>query len=103
MIIDLNLLGSLRQRELEGIGGRIAGQLGKRFEPTRIGERVEGVIAWRVDPESGPHALVERSRDFTLVPWRDVLERNLGKAASGIMRTDGINWQFRRGRSGSEV
>lgn len=23
--------------------------------------------------------------------WRDVLERNLGKAASGIMRADGIN------------
>jgi hypothetical protein len=46
------------------------------------------VIARRVDLESGSFAMVERSRDFTLVPWRDVLERNIGKAASGIMRTD---------------
>ncbi len=96
-------LETLRQRELEHVGGRLAGQLGKRFEPARIGERVEGVIARRIDLESGPHALVERSRDFTLVPWRDVLERNIGKVASGILRSDGINWQFGRGRSGPAI
>jgi len=62
-----------------------------------------GVISRRVDLESGPHALVEQSRDFTLVPWRDVLERNIGKAASGIMRADGISWQFGRGRSGPTI
>jgi len=79
------------------------GTLGKRFEPARMGEPIEGVIARRVDLESGPQALVERSRDFTLVPWREVLDRNLGKAASGIMRADGISWQFGRGRSGPNV
>lgn len=94
---------TLRQRELENAGGRLSGQFGKRFEPAQIGERFEGVIARRVDLESGSYALVERSRDFTLVPWRDVLERNIGKAASGIMRTDGISWQFGRGRSGPAI
>lgn len=96
-------LESLRQRELDAIGSELSGELGKRFTPAQIGERVEGIIARRVDLESGPRALVERSRDFTLVPWRDVLERNLGKAASGIMRSDGINWQFGRGRSGPAI
>ncbi|MBZ9648117.1 DUF3363 domain-containing protein [Sphingobium sp. 3R8] len=96
-------LESLRQRELGSAGARLAEQLGKRFKPARIGERVEGVIARRVDLESGPHALIERARDFTLVPWRDVLERSLGKAASGIMRADGISWQFGRGRSGPAI
>ncbi len=96
-------LENLRQRELESVSGRISGQLGKQFEPTQIGERVEGVIARRVDLESGSYALVERSRDFTLVPWRDVLDRNIGKAASGIVRADGINWQFGRGRSGQTI
>jgi Protein of unknown function (DUF3363) len=94
---------TLRRRELEDVGGRIAGQLGKRFEPARVGERIDGVIARRVDLESGPHALIERTRDFTLVPWRDVLERNIGKSASGILRSDGINWQFGRGRSGPNI
>jgi type IV secretory pathway VirD2 relaxase len=96
-------LESLRQRELESAGGRLTEKVGKRYEPARNGERIEGVIRQRVDLESGSHALVERSRDFTLVPWRDVLERNIGKAASGILRTDGISWQFRRGRVGPAI
>src|SRR3546814_5476110 len=50
--------------------------------------------------ESGPHALVERSRDFTLVPWRDVLERHVGKSASGIIQAAGISWTFGRARGG---
>ena len=74
-----------------------------RYAPPRIGERVEGVIARRIDLESGPYALVEKSREFTLVPWRDVLERNIGKAASGIMRESGINWRFGRERSGPQI
>lgn len=73
-------------------GARLAQQFGKRFEPAQIGERIEGVIARRVDLESGSYALVERSRDFTLVPWREVLERSIGKAASGILRADGVSW-----------
>ena len=85
------------------VGKQLSGQLGKRFAPARIGELIEGTIVRRVDLESGPRALVERSREFTLVPWRDVLERNTGKAASGIMRVEGITWQFGRGRSGPSV
>ena len=52
---------------------------------------------------SGRFALVEKSREFTLVPWRPVLERQLGKQAGGIMRTDGISWRIGRGRSGPEI
>lgn len=96
-------IAALRDRELQRAGEGLADRLGKRFEPARTGERIEGVIAHRVDLEGGSYALVERSRDFTLVPWRDVLDRNIGKAASGIMRTDGISWQFGRGRSGPTV
>jgi type IV secretory pathway VirD2 relaxase len=96
-------LDQLRQRELMAAGDRLAGAVGKPFAPAVNGDRIEGVIAQRVDLESGSHVLVERSRDFTLVPWRDVLERNIGKAASGIMRADSINWQFGRGRSGPAI
>lgn len=94
---------SLRQRELREAGERTGTDLGKCFEPARLGERIEGVIARRVDLESGSFAVIERSRDFTLVPWRDVLDRNIGKAASGIMRADGISWQFGRGRTGPTI
>lgn len=93
----------LRQRELHRVGEHLAEGVGKPFASAGIGERIEGTIARRVDLEGGSYALVERSRDFTLVPWRDVLERNVGKAASGIMRADGISWQFGRGRSGPVI
>ena len=94
---------NLRQRELAAAGERLSGQLGKKFEPPRTGERIEGVIAQRVDLESGPHALVERSRDFTLVPWRNELERHVGKSASGIVRAAGISWTFGRARGGPAI
>ena len=97
------VLKSLSQRELTSVGEQLSGQLGKRFAPARIGERIEGIISRRVDLESGPHALVERSRDFTLVPWRDVLERHVGKTASGILRDDAISWQFGRARTGPTI
>ncbi|MBZ6382722.1 DUF3363 domain-containing protein [Sphingomonas sanguinis] len=96
-------LDELGRREMRDAGGRLAQQFDKPFEPAHNGDRIEGVIARRVDLESGSYAVVERSRDFTLVPWRDVLERNIGKATLGIMRSDGISWQFGRGRSGPTI
>lgn len=78
-------------------------EVGKPFVPARNGDRIEGVIARRVDLESGRHALVERSREFTLVPWRDVLDRQVGKSASGIMGAAGIDWQFGRSRLGPTI
>jgi type IV secretory pathway VirD2 relaxase len=96
-------MDELGRRELNSAGARLSRELGKPFEPARTGDRIEGVIVRRVDLESGPHALVERSRDFTLVPWRDVLERNIGKTASGIVRAAGMDWQFGRSRSGPTI
>jgi len=96
-------IGALRKRELHGAMDDLADRLGKPFAPTRMGGRIEGIIARRVELESGSYAVVEGSRDFTLVPWRDVLERHIGKAASGMIRTDGISWQFGRGRGGPQI
>jgi hypothetical protein len=48
-------------------------------------------------------ALIENSREFTLVPWRPVLERQLGKEVAGIVRGAEIAWRFGRQRSGPEI
>jgi hypothetical protein len=76
---------------------------GVPFAEAKTGERFEGRLARAVDMTSGRHALIERSRDFTLVPWRPVLERHIGKNVSGIMRDGGINWTFGRQRSGPSI
>lgn len=93
----------LTRRELGMAGETIGHELGKGFVPAKDGDRIEGVIARRVDLESGSFAVVEKSREFTLVPWKPVLDRQIGKAGTGIMRADGISWQFGRGRGGPEI
>jgi hypothetical protein len=45
--------------------------------------RIEGIYRRHVDLASGRFAVIEKSREFTLVLWRPVLERNLGKSVSG--------------------
>jgi type IV secretory pathway VirD2 relaxase len=95
-----DLLQILRRRELARVGAQLSKELGLSYTEARPGERIEGVYRRRVDLASGRFALVEKSREFILVPWRSVLERNLGKMVSGIGRGDDISWTLGRGRGG---
>jgi len=98
-----NAIMTLQRRDLLRTGGNLEGELGKSFVETRAGEPIEGRLVRRVDVASGQFALVEKSREFTLVPWRQTLQRQLGEQIGGIMRADGVNWRFGRGRGGPEV
>lgn len=91
-------LAVLRQRELSAAATQLSGELGRSFVPAAQGERVQGILRRRVDLASGRFALIENGRDFTLVPWRPVLERHMGKEVSGIVRQDGISWGIGRSR-----
>jgi len=91
-------LAVLRQRELSAAAAQLSGELGLSFVPAVDGERIHGVLRRRVDLASGRFALVENGRDFTLVPWRPVLERHIGREITGVARHDGINWTIGRGR-----
>ena len=96
-------IAALRQRELSAAAAQLSGELGLSFVQATEGERIEGVLRGRVDLASGRFALVENGCDFTLVPWRPVLERHLGKELSGVARHDSISWTIGRGRSGPEI
>lgn len=91
-------LAVLRQRELSAAGAQLSSELGLSFAPAGERERVEGVLRRRVDLASGRFALIDNGRDFTLVPWRPVLERHMGNVVSGIMRRDGTSWTIGRSR-----
>ncbi|HHV70274.1 MAG TPA: DUF3363 domain-containing protein [Ochrobactrum intermedium] len=45
-------------------------------------------------PRSGEFAGVEQCREFTMVPWRPVIDRQLGKKVSGIVQDRSVSWQF---------
>jgi hypothetical protein len=98
-----NMLASLQRRELLRVAAQLSDEVGKPFAETRSQEPIQGRLVRAVHMTSGRHALVERSRDFVLVPWRPVMERHIGKNASGIMRDGGISWTFGRQRSGPSI
>ncbi|NML88146.1 relaxase/mobilization nuclease and DUF3363 domain-containing protein [Sphingobium sp. TB-6] len=98
-----DLLATLQRRELLRVAGQLSRELALPFAETAEGEKLEGIYRRRVDLISGRFAVLERSRDFALVPWRPVLERRVGQSVSGLMREDGVSWSFGRGRGGPMI
>lgn len=96
-------LALLQRRELLRVAEGLSSQFGKAFLETVRGDRVEGIFRRHIDLASGRFALVEGSHEFTLVPWRPVLEKQLGNRVRGIMHAEGVSWRFGRGRGGPEV
>jgi type IV secretory pathway VirD2 relaxase len=96
-----DMLAALARRELAKAGHEIARDSGLAY--VEAGKKIEGVYRRAVDLASGRFAMIEKSREFTLVPWRPVLERQLGKTVSGIGRGDTISWSVGRQRGGPTV
>jgi type IV secretory pathway VirD2 relaxase len=102
-IYRANMLGILRRRELTRAGTQLSGELGLDYTETRSGERIEGIYRRSLDLASGRFAVIEKSREFTLVPWRPVLERSLGKQVFGIVRGETVSWTLSRQRGGPSI
>lgn len=97
------MIDTLRRRELLRVAAGLSRELALPFVEATRGEAVHGQYLRRMDLVSGRFALVERAHDFTLVPWRPVLDRHVGKPVSGLMRGDGISWSIGRGRLGPSI
>lgn len=98
-----NLLATLQQRELRRVASQLSEELGLDFSASLRGQRIEGTYTRSVKVGDAKFAVIEKSREFSLVPWRPALEQALGKQASGIMRDGGISWTIGRGRTGPET
>nr|WP_275945193.1 DUF3363 domain-containing protein [Aminobacter anthyllidis] len=98
-----NMISILRQRELNRVAGQLSDQLGLAYAEAQPGDRIEGTLRRSVDLASGKYAVIEKSREFTLVPWRPVLDRHLGKEVSGVVHGEAISWTLGRQRSGQSV
>src|SRR6185369_11802787 len=98
-----DMIAALQRRELLRVAGQLSSELGLAFTETRRGDRVEGTLGRTVELTSGRYALIQKSREFTLVPWRPALESQIGKPVAGIMRGDGISWTFGRQRTGPSI
>ncbi len=103
IIYRANMLGILQRRELTRVAAQLSGDLGLDYVEVRPGGRVEGIYRRPLDLASGRFAVIEKSREFTLVPWRPVLERSLGKQVAGVAHGEAISWTLGRQRSGLSV
>jgi hypothetical protein len=98
-----DMLERLRSHELQRVARQLSRELGLRYNEAATGEPIEGIYRRPVQVGSTRMALIENSREFTLVPWRPVLERRIGREVSGVMRCRDVSWTFGRERSGPEI
>ncbi|WP_420853396.1 DUF3363 domain-containing protein [Sphingomonas panacisoli] len=97
------MVAALRQRGLRRVTAQVSHELGFHFSEAEGGDYVEGVLRPRLDLLSGRFAAIEKSREFTLVPWRTIFDRQVGKSVSGILWGDGGSWSVGRGRGGPAI
>ena len=69
------------------VGAEMAGSKGLPFRAATDGETV-----------SGKFAIIEKSHEFTLVPWRPVIDRQLGREVMGVVQGGSVSWQLGRTR-----
>lgn len=77
------LLDTLRNREIRRTGVLLSKKLGLAFSDID-GKEVSGIYRQSVKLASGRFAIIERSKDFSLVRWRPSMEKLRGKVISDM-------------------
>lgn len=93
-----NLLATLREREVAHVCAEMAEAKGIPFRAATDGERVSGKLTDTVQLTSSKFAIIEQSHEFTLVPWRPVIDRQLGREVMGVVQGGSVSWQIARPR-----
>lgn len=92
-------LEHLEKRDLDALGKTLSLELGKPYNPAPQSGRLSGQYRKAVQRPSGKYAVVEKSKEFTLVPWRKTMDRNLGKSISGVIKGQTISWTLTKSMS----
>jgi type IV secretory pathway VirD2 relaxase len=94
-------LKALETLDLEAAGKRLSGELGKDYVAAPDKGRISGKYREAIIRPSGKYAVIEKSQEFTLVPWRETMDRNLGKSISGSLKGQTISWTLNKIRGQS--
>ena len=99
IILQRDLLNTLRQRELAAVASNLATETGLAFQKVQPGEHVTGIYRQRLTLSSGRFALIDNGLGFQLVPWTPPLEKKLGQHITGVAKGGGgIDWSLGRQR-----
>ncbi|MCW0424708.1 relaxase/mobilization nuclease and DUF3363 domain-containing protein [Xanthomonas sacchari] len=101
VILARDLLATLRNRELAQAAQDIAADTGLEHRPVADGQRVAGIYRRSVMLASGRYAMLDDGRGFSLVPWKPVIEQQLGQQLAATVRGGGVSWDVGRHRGPS--
>ena len=93
-----NALGDLRQMDLRDAATGVSEAMNKPYASLGESRTVEGIYREAINRPSGKFAVIERAKDFTLVPWRPVMERGLNRTIKGRISATGISWDVTKQR-----
>jgi hypothetical protein len=86
-----------RERHFPDVGSdlsdachRLSAEYGLPARCAEAGEELAGLLEQRLDLPGGRFALLQRSGDMVLVPWRPGMEEYLGRAIRGRVGPDGF-------------
>ena len=96
--IKADLIGTLARQEVERVGRQLAAERGLTFRPIHEGQTVRGKLLGSARLASGRFAMIDDGLGFSLVPWRPVLEKDIGRPVMGVMRGGDISWQLGRAK-----
>ncbi len=97
IIVQRDLIDTLRRRELEADGARLSAESGLYYTQAADGGEIWGTCRRSLKLISGRFAMIDNGLGFQLVPWSPGLEKRIGQQGSGIARKRGvIEWTFGR-------
>jgi type IV secretory pathway VirD2 relaxase len=94
--VKADLIGTLTRQEVERVGREIAAGRGLAFRTVHEGDTVSGKLQGSTQLASGRFAMVDDGLGFSLVPWRPVIEKEIGREVMGVMRGGDVSWQLGR-------
>ncbi len=91
LIVHHKLLEILQRRELNRAVTEIQKELGLNYRPEIVGERLKGQIRKSIKLASGRFAIMQKGKEFSLVPWQQAkrMAKGMGikiKDGKGISR-----------------
>lgn len=99
IVMQRDLLDTLRRRELDAVGSKLAAETGLPHLKAAAGEHVAGTYRQSLTLSSGRFAMIDNGLGFQLVPWSREIDRKLGQHIAGVARAGGgIEWSLGRKR-----
>jgi hypothetical protein len=94
VVVARDLLATLRRREIDAAAKSIEKESGLVHHPVAAGQRVSGIYRRSVMLASGRFAMLDDGVGFSLVPWRPIVERQLGRSVVATVQRGSATYEF---------